>query len=188
MSLPTPIRTASVEGRPLAIFDALVPEADIARFAVLLGHAPFTRTEAARPDTLDYRHWASEMAVPGLLKLPLWGATDAAMQAFQPARRYRPYRAYTNYSAFGDMLYSHTDCAPDADEFTALWYLSERWDPEWGGETLFFDEGGDAQVVCSPRPGRLVIFHGAIRHAGRPPNRICVAARYTFAIKLEPVP
>ncbi|PLX57465.1 MAG: proline hydroxylase, partial [Chromatiales bacterium] len=36
-------------------------------------------------------------------------------------------------------------------------------------------------------PGRLVVFHGAIRHAGRPPNKICLAPRYTFAMKLEPV-
>ena len=33
-----------------------------------------------------------------------------------------------------------------------------------------------------------VAYDGAIRHAGRPPNRICYAPRYTFAIKLERIP
>ena len=80
------------------------------------------------------------------------------------------------------------DAQPGSDEFTALWYLCEHWDTEWGGETLFFDAAGDAQFVCSPRPGRLVLFDGAIRHAGRPPSRICYVPRYTFAIKLERVP
>jgi hypothetical protein len=29
------------------------------------------------------------------------------------------------------------------------------------------------------------LFDGAIRHAGKPPNRNCNVARYTFAIKLR---
>jgi hypothetical protein len=37
----------------------------------------------------------------------------------------------------------------------------------------------------SPRPGRLLLFDGAIRHAGKPPNRNCPVARFTFAIKLR---
>ena len=31
----------------------------------------------------------------------------------------------------------------------------------------------------------LVVFDGAIKHVGRPPNRICYHPRYTFAIKFE---
>ena len=186
--LPVPARREEVEGRQLVVFDGLLAPADLARYVELLRRAPFTRTEIARPDTAEYRHWASEMALPGLMQLPLWRATDLAVQAMRPDRRYRPYRAYTNYAAYGDMLFTHTDCLPEQDELTALWFLCETWDPEWGGETLFFDSRIEAQVVVSPRPGRLVIFDGAIRHAGKPPNRICYAPRFTFAVKLERVP
>jgi SM-20-related protein len=84
------------------------------------------------------------------------------------------------------MLFTHTDCLPTSRELTALWFLMDRWDVEWGGETLFFTDDGDAEFVATPKPGRLVVFDGAIRHVGRPPNRVCYAARYTFAIKLEP--
>lgn len=41
------------------------------------------------------------------------------------------------------------------------------------------------QLAVSPRPARLLLFDGAIRHAGKPPNRNCPSARYTFAIKLR---
>ena len=183
-----PTRRAEVEGREVAVFDALVAPADVTRYVELLRRAPFTRTEMARPDTADYRHWVSEMALPGMMQLPIWAATDAAVRGMRPERRYRPYRAYTNYAAFGEMLFTHTDCLPDQDELTALWFLCETWDPEWGGETLFFDSANDAQVVVAPRPGRLVIFDGAIRHVGKPPNRICYAPRFTFAVKLERQP
>jgi hypothetical protein len=45
--------------------------------------------------------------------------------------------------------------------------------------------GGEAQLAVSPSPARLLLFDGAIRHAGKPPNRNCPWARYTFAIKLR---
>lgn len=178
-------RSASVEDRQLAVYDGLLPAPDIARYAELLNRAPFTRTEVARPDTAEHKHWVSEMALPALMRLPLWQATAGAVRALRPDETYRPYRVYTNHAAYGDMLYTHTDAQPGARELTALWFICERWDPEWGGETLFFDDGGDAREVVSPRPGRLVLFDGAIRHCGRPPNRICFVPRYTLAIKLE---
>jgi Rps23 Pro-64 3,4-dihydroxylase Tpa1-like proline 4-hydroxylase len=107
------------------------------------------------------------------------------MRALLPASRYRPYRAYTNHASYGDMLFTHTDAQLGSDEFTALWFLCEQWETEWGGETLFYDSAGDAQVAVSPRPGRLLMFDGAIRHAGKPPNRNCFVSRFTFAIKLR---
>ena len=184
----TPLRRGEVEGRTVAIFDGLLPPEQIAEYTQALHRAPFTRTEQARPDTAEHRHWASEMPLANLVRLPLWPATESAMRALLPERRYRPYRAYTNHASYGDMLFTHTDAQPGSDEFTALWFLCEKWETEWGGETLFFDESGDARFVCSPRPGRLVLFDGAIRHAGRAPSRICFAPRYTFAIKLERIP
>ena len=58
---------------------------------------------------------------------------------FSPQASLRLYQSYVNVAHFGDMLFTHTDCLPDAGEVTALWYISESWDPEWGGETMFYD-------------------------------------------------
>ena len=185
IAAPTPTRTASVDGRTVAVFDGLVSAAEAGEYAKALQQAPFTRTESARPDTGDYKHWVAPMPLANALKLPLWPATESAMRALRPQESYRAYRAYTNHAAFGDMLFSHTDAQPGSEEFTALWFLCAEWDLEWGGETMFFDATGDAVFCASPRPGRLVLFDGAIRHAGRPPNRVCYAPRYTFALKLE---
>lgn len=181
-------RRGSVEGRDVAIWDGLLDPAQLGAYVEALDRAPFTHTEIAKPETAEHRHWVSEMALATLARLPIWPATERAIAALRPGIRHRPYRAYTNYAAYGDMLYTHTDCLPEANELTALWFLATRWEPEWGGETVFFDASGDAIFCASPRPGRLVMFDGAIRHAGRPPNRICFMPRYTFAIKLERVP
>src|SRR6202008_3688843 len=100
-------------------------------------------------------------------------ARDRAWQRVGPGEPYRPYRVYTNFAAHGDALLTHVDALPKTTALTAIWFLCERGETEWGGETLFYDDGGDAQVAVSPRPSRLVLFDGAIRHAGKPPNRNC---------------
>jgi SM-20-related protein len=178
-------RTASVEGRDIAVFDDLVSVEEIARYYAAISHAAFTRTETARPEAADYRHWVCEMPLQNLPRTSLWDATQRAIAGVRPHERYAPYRCYTNFASYGDVLLTHVDSLPGARELTALWFLCDRWDTEWGGETLFFDSSGDAQIAVSPKPARLLLFDGAIRHAGRPPNRNCLVSRYTFAIKLR---
>ena len=184
----SPTRHGQVEGRDVFVFDGLVSDADLAQYVEALERSPFTRTEFAKQETAEYKHWVSELPLANVTLLPLWPPTERAVAHARPGERYQPYRAYTNYTAYGDMLYTHSDCRPDGRELTALWFLSKHWEPEWGGETMFFDASGDALFCASPKPGRLVMFDGAIPHVGRPPSRICYTPRYTFAIKLAAVP
>lgn len=181
---PAPVRRFEVDGRGVWVFDGLLP--DVATYVAALERAPFTRTEIARPETAAYRHWVNEMPLAVLERHPLLGLTLAAVSEAKPGQPYRAYRAYTNHAAFGDVLFSHTDCLPDQHDLTALWFMCTDWDVEWGGETAFFDAAGEIACAVLPRPGRLVVFDGAIRHAGRPPTRICHASRFTLAMKLEP--
>src|SRR5262245_53269132 len=177
-------REVLIDGRPLRIFDGHLP--NVADYVRGLSRAAYTRSEIARPETADYKHWATEVKIEALLQQPIYEITRRAVQGFaSPGFTYKPYRAYTNVASYGDMLFTHTDCLPDQYDLTALWYLCERWDIEWGGETMFYDGTDEVACAVQPRPGRLVVFDGAIKHVGRPPNRICYAPRYTFAIKFE---
>jgi SM-20-related protein len=185
MSILAPTRHAQVEGRNVWVFDGLVSVEETGRYFRAISQAAFTRSEVARGDAPDTRHWVCEMPIENLSNTSLWRATDAAIQAVRPGIPLRAYRAYTNFSSFGDLLLTHVDSAPGATELTALWFLCDRWDTEWGGETLFYDASGDAQLAVSPRPARLLLFDGAIRHAGKSPNRNCPIGRYTFAVKIR---
>ena len=179
-------RTAEVDGRPLRVFDGLL--LNVADYVRGLSSAAFTRTEIARPDTAEYMHWATEVKLENLVRQPIFELTRRAVLGFETSEfAYRPYRAYTNVASYGDMLFTHTDCLPEQHDLTALWYLCDRWDLEWGGETMFYDAADEVAFAVAPKPGRLVVFDGAIKHVGRPPNRICYAPRYTFAIKFERV-
>lgn len=191
MSVANPAAIAAsrellIDGRPLRVYDGLL--SNVGDYVRSLARAPFTRTEVARPETNDYKHWATEVKLEALVQQPIFDLTRRAVLGFTgQGYGYKPYRAYTNVASFGDMLFTHTDCLPDQRDLTALWYLCEHWDLEWGGETMFYDAADEVACALTPRPGRLVIFDGAIKHTGRPPNRICYAPRYTFAIKFERV-
>ena len=182
MNQSEPVRQASVQGRDIFVFDGLVPDSYVAIMAAALDAGPFKKSESARRETAEHKHWAAEFAVEDARKLPLFRAAQRAVeQSFGTS--YEMFRSYCNLALYGDMLFTHCDCGPQEKVVTALWYLCAKWDVEWGGETLFFDDTGDARFVVTPRPGRLVLFDGAITHVGRPPNRICYEPRYTFAMK-----
>lgn len=180
-------RQQTVDGRRIRVYDDLVSASAIQELTAVFNSAGFARTEIARPETGNFRHWVTEIPANVVEQIPVYAATMEAVRDFDPATRYRAYRSYCNFAAYGDMLFTHTDCRPEEIDLTALWYVSPKWDVEWGGETLFYNAQMDAEAVVSPRPGRLVIFDGRILHVGRPPNRICYAPRYTLAFKLEPL-
>lgn len=179
-----PSRMATIDGLSLRVYDGYLD--NVGDYVKALSRAHFTRNEYARPETIEHRHWATEVALEALVKQPIYKLTQQAVQDFiVPGHGYRPHRAYTNVASYGDMLFTHTDCLPDQHDLTALWYLCETWDLEWGGETMFYDKNDEVAFALTPKPGRLVVFDGAIKHVGRPPNRICYSPRYTFAIKFE---
>lgn len=177
-------RTATVDGREIFVFDGLVSVDEAKVYYRAITQASFTRTESARADT-EYRHWVCEMPLANLPRASLWQATEQAIGQVRPGERFLPYRVYTNFASYGDTLLTHVDAVAGSRELTALWFLCEQWETDWGGETLFYKESGDAEIAVTPRPARLLLFDGAIRHAGKPPNRNCPVGRYTFAIKLR---
>ncbi len=183
----TPKYQTTIDQKPVYVFDDLCTLAEAKSIFQGLEASAFKRNEVARPDTAQYKHWAVNLTQQHILSLPLYARIVQGIEASM-GQKYRAYRAYTNYAGFGDMLFTHTDCLPESDELTALVYICPEWDLEWGGETLFYNDQDDCMFACNPKPGRTVIFHGAIKHVGRPPNRICYVPRFTLAFKLEKVP
>lgn len=181
-------RVLQVEGRPIRIYDGLVALPHIQRLTEAFMRTGFVRDEVARSDTNTFRHWELGIPLDTAPQLAVYEPTLAVLRDFDGGADYRIYRCYCNHAAYGDMLFTHTDARPGRKGLTALWYIAPEWHAEWGGETLFYDSSMDAVAVVTPRPGRLVVFDGSITHAGRPPNRICYAPRYTLAFKLEPPP
>jgi SM-20-related protein len=188
MTFPTPTHDVRVDDGRVCAWDGLMPEHELLQLHTVLQSSSYTMNEVARHDTMEYRHWAVEIPLDVAPRMPILAPAMAAIAAMVPGRSFRLYRCYVNVAHYGDMLFMHEDCAPGAGDLTGLWYVCDRWDPEWGGETMFFDRQRDVRAAIQPRPGRFALFNGEITHVGRPPNRICHAPRYTLAMKFEPVP
>lgn len=187
MGVQNPVYDVRVDNGRVLAWDGLLSAADQAQLHSVLQHSSYIRNEVARADTTDFRHWAVEIDLAIAAQMPIFEAAQRAVAAMNPGGAFRLYRCYVNVAHYGDMLFMHEDCLPGAGELTGLWYLCDQWDPEWGGETLFFDGAKEVRAAIQPRPGRFALFNGEITHVGRPPNRMCYASRYTLAMKFEPV-
>jgi hypothetical protein len=95
-------------------------------------------------------------------------------------------RAYANAHTYGVEGYIHRDSKFDEDH-TVIIYYERDWKPEYAGETVFFNKTQDDIIrAVLPKYGRMAIFPGNIRHAGRGVSRICPVARRVLVLKGRP--
>jgi len=109
---------------------------------------------------------------------------DVLAEAF-PCEAFAPYRVYVNRILPTDTTFPHRDSEPQSGDVTVLYYVNEQWMREWGGETIFFDDEGDARIAIAPRPGRIVAFRGDLEHRVGVPTRLCTTDRLTLAYKVR---
>jgi len=185
MSKPK-IRKSMVSGRELFICDDMIAPLMMQQIGTLVRTLHYVRAEKSRADVPGL------VAVCDIAKETI--ATDSflrvlrqAVEALFPGEQFTDQRAYVNCSIFGDAYYIHRDCAAQERHVTALYYANLEWKPDWGGETIYFNDDEDAEFAISPRPGRLVIARGAVLHRGNVPARGCYEERYTLAYKLNSV-
>jgi hypothetical protein len=180
------IRKSIISGRELFVCDGLVEPLMQQQVGALVRTLHYVRTEKSRA------------GVPGLVAVcdivPERIATDSFLRGLRqtverlfPDEQFTDQRAYVNCSVYGDAYYMHRDCAAHLRHVTALYYANLEWQPDWGGETVYYNDEEDAECVISPRPGRLVIARGAVLHRGTVPTRSCYEERYTLAYKLNSV-
>jgi Rps23 Pro-64 3,4-dihydroxylase Tpa1-like proline 4-hydroxylase len=91
--------------------------------------------------------------------------------------------AYVNANQYGDNSYIHKDNNTYTNSATCLVYLNETWKPDFAGETIFYNNCEDAELVVSPKFKRITIFDGKIIHRASPPSRICPLKRLVLVVK-----
>jgi SM-20-related protein len=177
----------------LVLDDALAPEAfaDLARF---IAAEPMEYGSRSNARTDPHGHWTRKFSPAGRHNLadvafqladnPAFAPLDAAWRALKGACGAADalIRCYLNGYTYGTDGYFHTD-SERADERTAILYMNDKWDPDWGGETVFLDGRGEILRAVLPRKNRAVVFPAPMRHAARGVSRKCVALRETLIFK-----
>jgi hypothetical protein len=89
-----------------------------------------------------------------------------------------------NLTTPSDNYYTHTDSVTGSEGYTLLYYANLDWNPNWFGETIFYNENlKDYEFVSPYIPGRIIIFDGNIPHCIRPQVFSASRFRMTLAIK-----
>ena len=181
--VPEPkVGRALVSGRELFICDNFVEPAMVAKIGEIVKTLRYQRKEKSRAD-VPASAASADIADALLTTDPFFLRLKSIAQEMigEPLR---DQRAYVNNSVYGDMYYVHRDCSAHRRHVTALYYANLEWQPDWGGETIFYNDENEAEMVVSPRPGRVVVARGAILHRGTVPTRACYEERYTIAYKM----
>lgn len=95
-----------------------------------------------------------------------------------------PVRAYAAAHSFGLSGGIHKDNRHDPNQLSIVYYAHPQWQPDWGGETMFYNPASlEIVQTVYARPGRLVLFRGDYPHCARPPSRECPALRSVIVFK-----
>ena len=94
---------------------------------------------------------------------------------------YNIVRCIVNLSKPGDFYLNHTH----GDEIVLLYYANIRWQEEWSGETLFYNDNMQDILFASPYvPGRIILFDGKMPHTIRSQSSIAPQYRFSFTMFL----
>ncbi len=178
------IRRNLISGRELFVCDNVVEPEVIEKIGTLVQSLSYRRKEKSRPGVPGLAA-VSEIATAQIPNNRFLQHLKQIAQELFPGEPLSDQRAYVNSSFYGDSYYVHRDCSENEKHITALYYANLQWEPDWGGETIFYNDNFDAELVVSPRPGRVVISRGAILHRGTVPTRSCYEERLTLAYKLN---
>ena len=178
------VRRAVISGREVFVCDNMVDGETVGRVGLLVKTLNYRRKEKSRPDVPGMAS-ISEIATGQMGNNRFLQQLRKITEEMFPGEKFADQRAYVNSSLFGDSYYIHRDCPPEQAHVTALYYANLTWQPDWGGETIYYNDDYDAELVVSPRPGRVVVARGAILHRGNVPTRDCYEERLTLAYKLN---
>lgn len=104
--------------------------------------------------------------------------TDFGRYVFE---KYSINRCVLNLSKPGDFYLNHTH----GNFKVLLYYANIRWQEEWSGETLFFNDSMKEILFASPYiPGRIILFDGKLPHTIRSQSTIAPHYRFTFTLFL----
>lgn len=174
-----------IDGRELFVIDDVLTGARLDHLGSYFDLAPAQRIEADVTGS-DTRLWIIPIELDVAERQPYVNAVMSEVTEHFQGESFAIERVYCNAVNYGDMLYAHRDHRDrDSRNLTALLFVTPDWKREWCGETIFFNDDGDAVHAVSPRPGRLALFRSAIEHRAGAPSRVCNRTRLTLALKLR---
>ena len=91
---------------------------------------------------------------------------------------YKLHTNVVNCSRPGETYYTHNH----GKAKVVLYYPNFKWNREWGGETMFYDDNNKDLIFASEyEPNKMILFDGRIPHSVRAPTYIADQYRFTMS-------
>jgi SM-20-related protein len=175
-------RRVAIDGKPLVVLDGVFREEDITSLFSLLERSPYRLDDRDTDETAHVRHWKAELPIPMAQATPILRDCIRITELVARPDRLSLHRVYANLEMSGDIQFPHID---RTDGITCLYYANAVWEGQWQGETVFYDDRGEACHVVAPRPGRVALLVGGKTPRGGVPSRECYVPRITVAFKFS---
>ncbi len=172
-------------GGKIVVIDGFMSNAEAVTMSNYFDHKDFSRSMADGPKTETVKQWVFNFSKKELKGFEEKMIRDEITTYFG-YKKFKIQTAICNSFAYGDASFIHVDSYKSKPCVTALMFANAEWKKDWGGEIMFFNDDDDAVYAVTPKPGRLLLFHGFIKHRAGVPSRHCYESRRTFVIKYLP--
>lgn len=144
----------------------------------ILSTAQFSHTGWTGAPKEPFRHWCYAPECVGIYK----EIFECLNESFKDEGfNLTPVSLLLNVYNHGDSSWLHRD-NEDSKFWTALLFLNEYWDINWGGDFVLVKDN-EIYKSCAPTPGKFVLFQGNILHGARPVSREAQFPRIGLAIQ-----
>ncbi|MGH1347865.1 MAG: 2OG-Fe(II) oxygenase [Nannocystales bacterium] len=179
-----PSRVTNIDGRSLLVFDDLFSDAQVRNFGHVVTQLDYTR-RASFDGELN-----ANIDEDAFRRAPfLYPVLEALVAEHRAALVIPDTTTMSHVYAAAMSSQQHPEIHRDLespDAVTFLYYANTFWRRDWQGETVFYDNAGDATAIVSPRPGRLAMFHSNIAHRAGAPHRDAASVRYAVSVFYYP--
>jgi Rps23 Pro-64 3,4-dihydroxylase Tpa1-like proline 4-hydroxylase len=172
-------RSYLIERRPVFVFDQVLSARSLRNLYQELHLNPYQRNRYARDRAyMEFNCFPSKKF---LSKYGLDQKISSLVKTYFPNLQLKLERISAKANLFGDATFPHTDGGNSL--VTALLYCNERWNADWGGETIFFYRSLDAAIAISVQPSRLILFEGKIPHRTGVPQKNFLGSRIGLQVR-----
>ena len=103
-------------------------------------------------------------------------------------KTYQPHNLYYNHCKHGDEVGVHTDRNTNKKNKTFILYLTDFWDADYHGETMFYNKEKNRILAGSmPFPNSAVIFDSNIPHSVSPISKLVCLDRIVLVSQMEAI-
>lgn len=175
--------------KKIIVYDNMFSTQECLDIYLLIGGLPYFRTNIDLPvaGTRDIdTKFVSNIGINDRLGKVLFEKYTENIDEI-PINDARIMNQYVNYSTHGTVDRLHGDCSSFHIDptYTILQYANFRWETDWHGQTVFYDDNHEDIIFSSTiKPGRVVLFDSIIPHSATAPSKLSEFPRFTIATKL----